>query len=207
MAAGRRPRSTPRRQRASPAAAPIAPLDRGRRGDTVLRLRTPGLGAELVARHNRRPDRAPELAAASSRLRARPRRRPRSGISGGGATMLAPLRATSTAPTGQMQPPRAAVDAYPRQHELRSRPPTAASLARRHEQGCGRRRSHAAATGTALGNCPRTRRSTTTPATPIWRPRLAYVPVPLLPEGPASARTLPAPPRDHATHQPRPRAY
>jgi hypothetical protein len=33
------------------------------------------------------------------------------------------------------------------------------------------------------GHRPRTRRRTTTPATPTRRPRLAYVPVPLLPEG------------------------
>src|SRR5450755_2608180 len=33
------------------------------------------------------------------------------------------------------------------------------------------------------GRCPRTRRRTTALATPTRRPRLAYVPVPLLPEG------------------------
>src|SRR5450755_3010237 len=33
------------------------------------------------------------------------------------------------------------------------------------------------------GRCPRTRRRTTAPATPTRRPRLAYVPAPLLPEG------------------------
>ena len=38
--------------------------------------------------------------------------------------------------------------------------------------------------GNRGGHCPRTRRRTTTPATPTRRPRLAYVSVPLLPEGP-----------------------